>query len=82
MSKKKKPKQKTWHGKPLFQCDVCPWSTLHEEEMVSHTARHHAASSPRVQRVDTGLVGPGGGKIVREEIVEPVEPVVEEETNG
>lgn len=89
MSKKKRPQEnktgfteREWHGKISYKCGLCPWSTLSKEEIESHVTKHRAASAPRAKRIDTGLIGPSGGKIVREEIVEPEPPVAEEESDG
>lgn len=83
MSKKveKASVAKTWHGKPIYQCQICPWNTLNQDEMDKHFARHVAENAPKVHRVDTGLIGPSGGKIVREQVVEPEAPA-EEESDG
>ena len=83
MSKKieKASVAKTWHGKPMYQCPKCPWNTLNSDEMDKHAARHAAESFKKVRQVDTGLIGPSGGKIVREQVVEPEAPA-EEESNG
>lgn len=78
MSKSKKFTEKKWHAKPMYQCDRCSWSTLELEEMEKHSAKHDAEERPRVRHVDTGLIGPSGGKIVREEPVEPVTPAEED----
>jgi hypothetical protein len=72
---------KSWHGKTMYQCEICPWSTLDHDEIEKHAARHQADAAPKVRHVDTGLIGPSGGKIVREEVVEPVIPA-EEDSDG
>ena len=74
------PKKKTptpnytihlWNKKDMFQCARCPWSTLDEDEMVLHVAKHLSPTAPSVRRTDTGFVTVTGDKIIREEIVEP-----------
>lgn len=70
-----------WHGKVMYQCEYCPWSTLSEEEIEKHAAKHISDQQPKVRRVDTGLIGPSGGKIVREEEVPPEDPA-EEDSDG
>lgn len=64
---------KKWHKKDMFQCSRCPWSTLDEDEMVRHVAKHFSSTAPSVRRTDTGFVTVTGDKIIREEIVEPSE---------
>ena len=59
-----------WHEKDMFQCSRCPWSTLDEDEMVRHVAKHLSSTQPSVIRTDTGFVTPTGAKIIREDIVE------------
>jgi hypothetical protein len=59
-----------WHEKEMFECTRCPWSTLNEDEMVRHVAKHLSSTQPSVVRTDTGFVTPTGAKIIREEIVE------------
>lgn len=66
--------EKLWHEKTMYQCLQCPWSTLDKAEMQTHLAIHASYARGRKPRqVDTGLYGPSGGKIVREEVVEPEE---------
>lgn len=79
MSKKVKKAYSTgkWHGKTNYQCGSCSWSTLDLGEMEKHVAKHVEAAKPKVVRKDTGLIGPGGGKIVKEEVVEPDAPAEE-----
>lgn len=60
-----------WNKKDMFQCARCPWSTLDEDEMVKHVAKHFSSTAPSVRRTDTGFVTVTGDKIIREEIVEP-----------
>jgi len=60
-----------WNKKDMFQCLHCPWSTLDEDEMVLHIAKHFSSTAPSVRRTDTGFVTVTGDKIIREEIVEP-----------
>ena len=68
-----------WHAMDMYQCVRCPWSTLNEDEMISHVAKHIAderaaeAKRARTRRIDTGLVGPSGGKIIREETIQEEE---------
>ena len=62
-----------WNKKDMFQCTRCPWSTLDEDEMVKHVAKHFSSTAPTVRRTDTGFVTVTGDKIIREEIVEPSE---------
>jgi hypothetical protein len=62
-----------WHKMDMFQCVRCPWSTLNEDEMVRHVAKHFSSIAPSVRRTDTGFVTVTGDKIIREEIVEPFE---------
>jgi len=62
-----------WNKKDMFQCVRCPWSTLDEDEMVKHVAKHFSSTTPSVRRTDTGFVTVTGDKIIREEIVEPFE---------
>ena len=64
---------KKWHKKDMFQCARCPWSTLDEDEMVRHVAKHFSSTAPSVKRTDTGFVTVTGDKIIREEIVPPSE---------
>jgi hypothetical protein len=64
-----------WHEKEMFQCTRCPWSTLNEDEMVRHVAKHLSSTHPSVIRTDTGFVTPAGDKIIREEAVEKTEEV-------
>jgi hypothetical protein len=63
-----------WHGKPMSQCSRCPWSTLDENEMIKHVAKHITIEKDDTARttrlIDTGLVSPSGGTIVREEPAE------------
>jgi hypothetical protein len=59
-----------WHEKEMFECTRCPWSTLNEDEMVRHVAKHLSSTQPSVIRTDTGFVTPTGAKIIRENIVE------------
>lgn len=63
-----------WRTMPMFQCNHCRWSTLNEDEMIRHIAKH-LVGTPRqdVRRTDTGLVTESGNAIIREEIVEPDE---------
>lgn len=60
-----------WHTRPMFQCNHCRWSTLNEDDMIRHAAKH-LVGTPRqdVRRTDTGLVTESGNAIIREEIVE------------
>ena len=72
----KKPPNYTihkWNKLDMFQCARCPWSTLDEDEMVRHVAKHFSSTAPSVKRTDTGFVTVTGDKIIREEIVEPSE---------
>ena len=62
-----------WNKLDMFQCARCPWSTLDEDEMVKHVAKHFSSTAPSVRRTDTGFVTVTGDKIIREEIVEPFE---------
>ena len=62
-----------WNKLDMFQCTRCPWSTLDEDEMVRHVAKHFSSAAPSVKRTDTGFVTVTGDKIIREEIVEPFE---------
>ena len=62
-----------WNKLDMFQCARCPWSTLDEDEMVRHVAKHFSSTAPSVKRTDTGFVTVTGDKIIREEIVEPFE---------
>ena len=59
-----------WHEKEMFECARCPWSTLDEDEMVRHVAKHLSSTQPSVIRTDTGFVTATGAKIIREEIAE------------
>jgi hypothetical protein len=81
VSDKKLFKDTVWHGKAMYQCNVCPWSTLDCAEMEKHAAKHLEERREKVRRVDTGLVGPSGGKIVREEVIKPENPA-EEDSDG
>jgi hypothetical protein len=74
---KKAYSTKKWHDKVMYQCEICPFSTLDLEEAEDHQAMHRRKSQPRVRQTDTGLVGPSGGKIVREETIPPEEPAKE-----
>lgn len=72
MSKKKKTgtsnknySKKKWHGMPMFACSRCPWSTMREDEMTRHVAKHLSSEVPKTKTVKTGLVGPSGGDIVK-----------------
>ena len=62
-----------WHEKEMFECARCPWSTLDEDEMVRHVAKHLSSTQPSIRRTDTGFVTVTGDKIIREEIVEEEE---------
>lgn len=64
---------KKWNKLDMFQCARCPWSTLDEDEMLKHVAKHFSSTAPSVKRTDTGFVTVTGDKIIREEIVEPSE---------
>ena len=64
-----------WHERDMFQCSRCPWSTLDEDEMTRHVAKHLSSAQPSVIRTDTGFVTPSGNRIVREEIVEETKEV-------
>ena len=61
---------KKWHKKDMFQCSRCQWSTLNEDEVLKHVAKHFSSTAPSVRRTDTGFVTVTGDKIIREEIVE------------
>ena len=50
-----------WKGKPLYQCEACPFNSMKIVIALDHVAAKHGP-----QYVDTGLVGPGGGAIVKE----------------
>lgn len=56
-----------WHGKAMYQCLKCPWSTLNCVEMEKHAADHLREERKKTRYVDTGLISPSGSKIVREE---------------
>jgi len=43
-----------WHGKPRYQCPLCPFDTLHEEVIRDHVAKHR--SPPPQPRVVPTLV--------------------------
>ena len=69
-----------WHGLKMFKCSKCPWSTLNENEMMKHTAKHMRTEPQIKQTVATGLVAPSGNPIVRE--IEATDIEEEGDTHG
>jgi hypothetical protein len=53
---------KQWGAKPLYQCKLCPFNSLHERVLLSHIVNKHA---PQPQ--PTGLVGADGQPLVKED---------------
>ena len=59
----------TWRGQTRFKCSKCKFDTNSEAEAYSHYQQNHVVPKPKIREVDTGLVGPGGDKIVKVEEV-------------
>lgn len=53
---------KQWGSHTLYQCKLCPFNSLHEQVLLTHIINRHA---PQPQ--PTGLVGPDGKPLVKED---------------
>lgn len=51
MAKNKKGYKKLdWKGHDLFQCNYCPYNTMHENEIGQHLAARHLAELAELQK--------------------------------
>lgn len=69
---KKKITEFLWHGIIRYRCSTCGFDAASEGEAYMHYQKAHVIPAPRpvLTEIDTGLVSPGGDKIVRIEEVE------------
>lgn len=58
-----------WNGLPLYNCEMCPFDTLVESEMLRHIAGHQAPPEPEMVVVQ---VFDRFGNVVETETVEVV----------